>query len=150
MPSISGPSITSMGFSESRRASSVSSIIKSVIPCTNACPSLSETSFFRHLKSPAFLLTTPFASPAMAIRQSVASSRRLRMTSSVLFRRSSSNSEYIANCPALTIPMSIPALTAWYKKTACRASLTALLPRKEKETLLTPPLTKACGNSFFM
>ena len=30
------------------------------------------------------------------------------------------------------------------------ASRTPLLPRKEKETLLTPPLTSAPGNSFLM
>ena len=44
-----------------------------------------------------------------------------------------------------TIPMFIPALMAWYKNTECMASRTGLLPLKEKETLLTPPLTLQCG-----
>jgi len=36
---------------------------------------------------------------------------------------------------------------AWYKKAECIASLTALFPLKEKEMLLTPPLTFALGHS---
>ena len=41
--------------------------------------------------------------------------------------------------------MFIPWLIAWYKNAECIASLTALFPLKEKETLLTPPLTLAKG-----
>ena len=37
------------------------------------------------------------------------------------------------------MPMSRPALMAWYKNTACIASRTTSLPRNENETLLTPP-----------
>ncbi len=47
--------------------------------------------------------------------------------------------------PALTMPMSIPALIAWYRKTVWIASRTGSLPRNEKLTLLTPPLTFAPG-----
>ncbi len=39
MPSISGPSITSSGRFAFGRASSVSSVMKSVMPCTSACDS---------------------------------------------------------------------------------------------------------------
>ena len=41
--------------------------------------------------------------------------------------------------PALTMPMSMPALIAWYRKAEWIASRTRLLPRKEKERLETPP-----------
>jgi hypothetical protein len=41
--------------------------------------------------------------------------------------------------------MSIPARMAWYRKTAWMASRTALLPRNEKDTLETPPETRAPG-----
>ncbi len=47
--------------------------------------------------------------------------------------------------PALTMPMSIPALMAWKRKTAWIASRTALLPRKLKDTFETPPETRAWG-----
>ena len=36
-------------------------------------------------------------------------------------------------------------MIAWYKNAECIASLTALFPLNEKETLLTPPLTLAKG-----
>jgi hypothetical protein len=41
--------------------------------------------------------------------------------------------------------MSIPARIAWYRNTEWIASRTGSLPRNEKETLLTPPLTLAWG-----
>ena len=47
--------------------------------------------------------------------------------------------------PALTMPMSIPAWIAWYRKTVWMASRTGSLPRKLKDTLDTPPLTLAPG-----
>ncbi len=37
--------------------------------------------------------------------------------------------------------MFMPARIAWYRNTECIASRTGSLPRNEKETLLTPPLT---------
>ena len=39
----------------------------------------------------------------------------------------------------------MPALIAWYRNTECIASRTGSLPRNENDTLLTPPLTCACG-----
>ena len=45
--------------------------------------------------------------------------------------------------PALTMPMSIPAPIAWYRKAECMASRTLLLPRKLKEMFDTPPETLA-------
>ena len=45
-----------------------------------------------------------------------------------------------------TIPIPIPARTAWYRKTEWMASRTGSLPRNEKEMLLTPPLTMEWGN----
>ena len=59
-------------------------------------------------------------------------------------------SSYMPSWPALTIPMSIPARIAWYRKTECIASRSGLLPRNENETLETPPLTSACGSDFLM
>ena len=47
--------------------------------------------------------------------------------------------------PALTMPMSMPALMAWYRNTVWIASRTGSLPRKEKLTFDTPPLTFAPG-----
>ena len=43
------------------------------------------------------------------------------------------------------MPIFIPAFMAWYKKTECIASRTPSLPLKEKDTLLTPPLTETFG-----
>ena len=43
------------------------------------------------------------------------------------------------------MPMSMPARMAWYRNAECIASRTTLLPRKENEMLLTPPLTFAPG-----
>ena len=37
------------------------------------------------------------------------------------------------------MPMSMPAATAWYRKTAWIASRTGSLPRNANDTLLTPP-----------
>ena len=45
------------------------------------------------------------------------------------------------------MPMSRPAAIAWYRKAECIASRTALLPRKENEMLLTPPLTLRAGSA---
>ena len=47
--------------------------------------------------------------------------------------------------PALTMPMSMPAAIAWYRKTVWIASRTGSLPRNEKLTLETPPDTLAPG-----
>ena len=47
--------------------------------------------------------------------------------------------------PALTMPMSMPALIAWYRNTVWMASRTGSLPRNEKLTLETPPETLAPG-----
>ena len=45
--------------------------------------------------------------------------------------------------------MSIPASIAWYRKTACIASRTGLLPLNEKETFDRPPLVRAPGQRAF-
>ena len=47
--------------------------------------------------------------------------------------------------PAFTMPMSMPARIAWYRKTVWIASRTGSLPRKLKLTFDTPPLTFAPG-----
>ena len=44
----------------------------------------------------------------------------------------------------------MPALIAWNRKTAWIASRMGLLPRNENDTLLTPPLTRACGKACLM
>ncbi len=43
------------------------------------------------------------------------------------------------------MPMSMPARTAWNRKTEWIASRTGLLPRNENETFETPPDTSAPG-----
>ncbi len=43
------------------------------------------------------------------------------------------------------MPMVMPALIAWYRNTVCIASRAGSLPRKEKLTFDTPPLTLARG-----
>jgi len=48
------------------------------------------------------------------------------------------------------MPMLIPARIAWYRNTECIASRTTSLPRNENDTLLTPPLTSACGQAARM
>ena len=147
IPSISGPSITSIGRSASLRASSVSSTTQSAIPCTSACASRSCTGPSRHVRSAPFRDESPFTESAISSSRSVASGRRLRTTSSTRSSSCGGMSEYSVSAPAFTIPMSIPACTAWYRKTAWIASRTGLFPRNEKDTLLTPPLIFANGNS---
>ncbi len=88
MPSISGPSITWIGRSAFCRASSVSSTIQVEIPCTSACASRSSTGRFRHERSSSTLLPPLFTVSANFTSRSVASLRRLRITSSTCSSRS--------------------------------------------------------------
>ena len=82
---------------------------------------------------------------AISSIRSVASGRRLRTRSSARSRSSGSMSSYTGSAPALTMPMSMPAAIAWYRKTAWIASRTASLPRNEKRDVQTPPLTSDAG-----
>ena len=75
----------------------------------------------------------------------MASRRLFRTTSSTQLRNSLSIFSYIVSCPGLTIPIVIPALIAWYKKTECIASRIESLPLKENEKFDTPPLIMAWG-----
>jgi hypothetical protein len=52
--------------------------------------------------------------------------------------------------PALTMPMSMPALIAWYRNTECIASRMTSRPRKPKERLDTPPEILAPGHAALM
>ena len=54
-------------------------------------------------------------------------------------------SSYTTSWPALTMPMSSPALVAWNKNAECMASRTTSLPRNEKLRLLMPPLVRTPG-----
>ena len=47
--------------------------------------------------------------------------------------------------PALTMPIVMPFLMAWYRKTAWMASRSAVRPRKPNERLETPPEILAPG-----
>ena len=47
--------------------------------------------------------------------------------------------------PALTMPMSSPARTAWKRNDECMASRTTSFPRKENDRLEMPPLVLAPG-----
>ena len=48
------------------------------------------------------------------------------------------------------MPMSRPALIAWYRNAECIASRTISLPRNENDRLLTPPLTFTPGQVALM
>ena len=52
---------------------------------------------------------------------------------------------YTASCPALTMPMSRPARTAWNRNAECMASRTTSLPRNANDRLEMPPLVRAPG-----
>ncbi len=58
-------------------------------------------------------------------------------------------SSMIVSAPALTMPMSMPALIAWYRNTEWIASRTVLLPRNENDTLETPPEMWQSGKRCF-
>ena len=120
MPSISGPSITSIGRLKLCRAASVSSSTKASMPLISAYSMRLATGNSRHSRFSSFfsLLPSPLYFSAISSRRSVESSRRFSTTSSTHSRNSSGRSSYTASCPALTMPMSIPALIAWYKNTA--------------------------------
>ncbi|MCY1239736.1 hypothetical protein D9M72_525460 [compost metagenome] len=154
MPSISGPSITSIGrpprASTCWRTSSVSSTMKVVMPCTRACARRSPTGTGcsgvpRQARFSSFFAPPPLKRSAISSRRSVESSRRFRTTSSTRSRSSGSSWSYTPSWPALTMPMSMPAPMAWYRNTVWIASRTESLPRNENETLDTPPLTLAYG-----
>ena len=148
MPSIRGPSMTASGLPDSTRAASVSSTMNSSIPLTSACSSRFSTGQERHaLSSARRVAVSPRNRAAISSRRSVESGRRARITSSTRSRSSASMSSRIASCPALTIPMLIPARMAWYRNAECIASRTTSLPRNENETLLRPPLTCTCGQA---
>ena len=89
MPSISGPSMTWSGRSAASRASSVSSVMNSVMPWTSACESRFSTGQPRHSTSTSFAsLPLPAKRLAIASRRSAASGRRLSTTSSQASRSS--------------------------------------------------------------
>ncbi len=139
MPAINGPSITSSGLTYFWRASSVSWSMWSTIPFTSACESRSSTVPLRHSSSTTSALPFCFTESA-----------NLTSTSSTNSSRSLGISSYTSSIPAFTMPMSIPAWIAWYKNAECIASRTTLLPRKENEMLLTPPLTRQRGRVALM
>ena len=110
------------------------------MPCTSACARRSATGFSRQRRSSTFFSPfLPLKRSAISSRRSVPSRRRLRTTSSTRSRRSASRSSYSGSAPALTMPMSMPAAIAWYRNTTWIACRTGSLPRKENDTLDTPP-----------
>ena len=119
--------------------------MKSVMPLTKACFNRSSTVNKRQAVFTTSTLPFAFTVSANFTKFSVASAFLLNMTSSIKVNKSLGISSYTINIPAFTIPMSIPALMAWYKNTECIASRTVSLPLKENEILLTPPLTLANG-----
>ena len=109
------------------------------------CDKRSATGALRHSSSFTTILPAPFTFSAKATKRSVASGLRLSNTSSTKANKSFGICSYTSNMPAFTMPMSKPALMAWYKKAECMASRTTLFPLNEKEMLDTPPLTLASG-----
>ena len=145
IPAIRGPSITWIGLSCWSLASSVSSTMKSTRPFTKACSNRFETGSFLHSSSITSIFLSPLTVSANSSNLSVESSLRLSNTSSTRSNKSLGMLSYTSSMAGFTIPMVIPFFIAWYKKAECIASRTVLLPRKEKETLLTPPLILAPG-----
>ncbi len=113
MPSMSGPSITFKGRPYCSRASSVSESMNSVMPLKRAYSRRFSTGVSLQRRSAScFLPSFPIKSSAMARSRSVASGRRLRITSSTPSSSFGEISSYTSSIPALTIPMSIPARVA--------------------------------------
>mmetsp|Transcript_22281 Transcript_22281/g.71735 ORF Transcript_22281/g.71735 Transcript_22281/m.71735 type:complete len:206 (+) Transcript_22281:1654-2271(+) len=156
MPFMSGPSITASGAGSFWRASSTSCSMKSGMPLTSECASRSSTGASRHAAAAAALTAPPPAalsaasfsrsSTARAISASVAPACRFRMTSSTRVSRSLGMSSYTCSKPALTMPMSMPAAMAWYRKALCIASRITFTPRNPNDKLDTPPDTLAYGH----
>ena len=146
MPSIKGPSITCRASLYFWNASSVSSSMNSVIPLIKLWLNRSSTLVKRQAwVSSTFSSFLPLNWSANVTNRSVASSLRFIKTSSTCSRRSFGISSYTSTIPAFTMPISRPALIAWYKNAECIASLTRSFPRKEKLILDTPPDTLAPG-----
>ena len=116
MPAIRGPSMTSSGFPRSRSASSVSASTCEASPFTSAWRRRSATGSSRQAGFSAAWADAPLSLAkrgASASSRSVASGRRLRMTSSTCSRSSGSISSTTSIIPALTMAMSSPARMAW-------------------------------------
>mmetsp|Transcript_19103 Transcript_19103/g.62695 ORF Transcript_19103/g.62695 Transcript_19103/m.62695 type:complete len:218 (+) Transcript_19103:1568-2221(+) len=152
MPAMSGPSMTSRGvppaFLMSRRISSVSSLTNSEMPLTNACVSRSPMGRSRHVVFLATATAPPFLRASAASfsasvawsRRSVASGRRLSTASSQTSRSWGGTSLMASISAALTMPMSMPDMTAaWCRKTAWMDSRIWLTPRNPKLKFDTPP-----------
>ncbi len=150
MPSMSGPSMTSIGRAALRRASSTSASTWSRMPSTSAWRRRSVTGNARHAASARVATVLSRCCSARVVSRSVASGRRLNSTSSTTTSTSAGTSSYTASWAALTMPMSIPAPIAWYRNAECIASRTWALPRNANDRLLTPPLTRARGNVALM
>ena len=90
IPAIKLISITSMGFSAAKRASSTSISIKASTPFTKECVILSCTVPLRHscITASFVLEPSPFTFSAKSNKRSVASSRRSRITSSTCSNKS--------------------------------------------------------------
>ena len=97
IPSINGPSITSIGLEYFCLTSSVSSTMNSTIPFTIACFNLSPAGAFRHSSFFSSLLPFPFIDLANSINLSVESGLLLRRTSSTLSKNSLGISSYTIN-----------------------------------------------------
>ncbi len=80
------------------------------------------------------------------MRRSVASGRRFSKTSSTS-SKSFARSLHKPRASLRYDTISKPALMAWNKNALCIASRTGLLPRKENDILLTPPLQRAPGQT---
>ena len=92
------------------RASSVSSSMYFTTPFKIACLSRSSTGSLRHASSAAAAAPPcPLIVSAYSTSRSVASGRRLRITSSTSSLSRGSISSYTASWPAFTMPMSSPA-----------------------------------------
>ena len=89
MPSIKGPSITFKGTPYLSRAASVSSSMKRSMPLSNAYSRRFSTGSLRHERSSSIFLPVTFLKDsAKSNKRSVASGRRLRITSSTFSNNS--------------------------------------------------------------
>ena len=125
IPFISGPSMIFTALPYADRASCKSASSRSTVPLTRAYSSLSSRDILSRMSVCGvwtFCTDSFLRDSAASISRSVASGRRLKMTSSIRESNSWGISVYATVVAGLTMAMSIPARIAWNKKTACMAS----------------------------
>ena len=109
-------------------------------PCTSACDSRSSTGASRQARSTSRFVPAPFTVSANSHQPLGGVGPAVEDHVLDVLEQILRDVLVDASWPALTMPMSMPALMAWYRNAECIASRTTSLPRNENDRLLTPPL----------